>query len=84
MRLDEALALALYAPLDFAILDINLGGKTRSDGVARARTKRSVPFLFMSGYGDAGADEEFHTVLVIAKPAATEAAQDTVSRAMNL
>jgi CheY-like chemotaxis protein len=38
---------------DLAVLDINLNGE-RSYPIAEALTQRGIPFLFLSGYGDAG------------------------------
>ncbi|MFZ2031559.1 MAG: response regulator [Vitreimonas sp.] len=83
MHLEEALALAETDPLDFAILDINLGGTARSYPVAKRLLERNVPFLFMSGYGDAGVGGEFASVPVLGKPASPELVADAVRRGLN-
>lgn len=84
MHLDEALALADVDPLDLAILDNNLGGRTRSDAVARRLRERNVPFVFMSGYGDAGIPADFATTPILPKPAMPEAIADIVRRLLQL
>lgn len=48
-RLDRALALAREAPLDGAVLDVNLAGQT-SLPVAEVLSRRDIPFLFITGY----------------------------------
>jgi len=47
----SALAVAQRAEIDFALLDVNIGG-TKVYPVAEALQSRGVPFLFLSGYGD--------------------------------
>lgn len=51
--LDEAAGLGRAAPLDGAILDVNLG-RDKVFPVADILSKRSIPFVFTTGYGDAG------------------------------
>jgi CheY-like chemotaxis protein len=46
-----ALAVVQWAEIDFALLDVNIGG-TKVYPVAEALEARGVPFLFLSGYGD--------------------------------
>ncbi|MBD9375586.1 response regulator [Rhizobium sp. ARZ01] len=65
--LDKALQLAAHADIDFAILDINLGG-TKSFPVATILRRRNIPFLFASGYGSPGLSEEFSNELTLQKP----------------
>ena len=52
----EALALLEQNTFDFATLDVNLNGQT-SYPVADALTKRGIPFLFSTGYGEHMRDE---------------------------
>lgn len=47
-------ALVLAEPLDAALLDVNLGGQATSEAVADALRSRGVPYVFCTGYGDAG------------------------------
>lgn len=51
-----ALKIVAAAPLDFAVLDFELGTLT-SEPIALAATERNVPFLYLSGYSER--DERF-------------------------
>ena len=50
-HLDAALRLAREAPIDAAVLDINIQGGN-SYPVADILAERTIPFVFCSGYGD--------------------------------
>lgn len=65
-RLREALDLAAEAPLDAAILDVNLN-EERSYPVAEILSARGIPFLFATGYAEGGL-EWIGEAAVIAKP----------------
>lgn len=52
---------------DGAIVDVNLRG-TRADPVAAALKDRGLPFVFATGYGQAGIDDRYKDVPVIQKP----------------
>lgn len=52
---------------DVALLDINLHGE-RSMPAAAALKAAGVPFLFTTGYGSDGPDQDFADVPVLAKP----------------
>lgn len=54
-HLDEGLRHAQSAPLDGALLDVNLGGDLTSVPIAAALRDRGVPFLFLTGYDSASA-----------------------------
>ena len=64
----EALArLRAFTP-DVAILDVNLGAET-SVPVAAELTRRDIPFVFATGYGDRSIiPQEFVAVPVVRKP----------------
>ena len=64
----QALALCATEPIDGALLDVNLGGGQRSDPVADYLERRNVPFLFVTGYGQAGLDPRFAERAVLQKP----------------
>jgi CheY-like chemotaxis protein len=65
--LQHALALAQSASFDIAILDINLSGQ-RIDPVAEALSSRNIPFIFASGYGEAGLADRFRGRPMLQKP----------------
>ena len=67
-RLDAALQLADSANFDVAVLDVNLGGTTRSFPVADRLRERDVPFVFATGYGKAGLNGQSDGVPVLEKP----------------
>ncbi|HEY9513601.1 MAG TPA: response regulator [Rhodanobacter sp.] len=66
-RLVDCLKLAASAPLDLALLDINLAGQL-SFPVALVLQGREIPFLFSSGYGDDGLPEAWKDEKVLQKP----------------
>jgi CheY-like chemotaxis protein len=55
------------APLDLALLDVNLGGDSVYD-IAEALKLRNVPYAFVSGYGAGGIDSRHAHAPVLAKP----------------
>lgn len=65
-ELEEAMAL-LDQPLDAAVLDANLNGLSVSP-VADILAERGVPFVFATGYGDAGGAPSGFDAPVIRKP----------------
>jgi DNA-binding response OmpR family regulator len=67
MRLETALEAAANEAFDFAILDINLAGKT-SFPVADCLVERGIPFMFASGYGAAGLSERYRDAPIVQKP----------------
>ena len=66
-RLSDAVQMATVTNCDVAILDINLGGE-RVDPVADILQRRSIPFIFATGYGGDGLNPEHRSVLLIEKP----------------
>ncbi|MFN7090551.1 MAG: response regulator [Allorhizobium sp.] len=52
---------------DFAVLDVNIRGE-RSYEVARELSRRGVPLVFATGYGDAEHPEALKTVPTLTKP----------------
>ncbi len=63
-----AVRLALTEDLDFAILDVNLGGE-HSFPIADLLAGKSVPFLFSTGYASrAGLPERFREAVLLTKP----------------
>ena len=65
-ELEEAMAL-LDRPIDAAVLDANLNGQSVTP-VAQALSARKVPFVFATGYGEAGGAPGGFDAPVIRKP----------------
>jgi PAS domain S-box-containing protein len=65
-ELEEAIRL-LDQPIDAAVLDANLNGHSVTP-VAEALAKRGTPFVFATGYGDAGGAPGGFDAPVIRKP----------------
>jgi CheY-like chemotaxis protein len=66
-NLDEALVLARDSEIDVAVLDVNLAGKPIFP-VADLLRERGVPYIFASGYGEAGVNEGHRGAPVLQKP----------------
>jgi CheY-like chemotaxis protein len=75
----EAMALLETAPLDAAVLDLNLAGET-STPVADALATRGVPFVVATGYGAEGLPPGHSAVPVLAKPYDPDELTGTLSR----
>ena len=65
--IETAEQLAQSAQFDFAILEINIDGRNILP-VAQIIEKRSLPFLFTSGYGTTGLLDPFQERPVLRKP----------------
>ena len=66
-RVAQALAVIDADGIDGAVLDVNLAGEW-SYPVADALAARGVPYVFVTGYGQAGLDAAYHSHPVIQKP----------------
>ncbi len=66
-NLDEAMALAIGDGIDIALLDVNLAGKPIFP-IADVLRERGVPFIFASGYGEAGIIDGHRGATVLQKP----------------
>ena len=78
-RITEALDAVDRDACDAAVLDINLAGE-RIDPVAKALSKRNVPFMFVTGYGAAGLPGDYLDRPHICKPFKMAELLGTVSR----
>ena len=67
LSVGQAEALARQAPLDAALLDINMGD-TPSFSVAEILRERRVPFGFVTGYGRCGVPSVLDDAPVLQKP----------------
>ena len=64
----EAEAATRAGDIDFAMLDINIGGETSFDFANQLRA-RSVPYIFASGYGDRVPLDPVHAgIIIVQKP----------------
>jgi CheY-like chemotaxis protein len=66
-RVQPALNLARNLELDLAVLDINVRGE-RVDPVGDVLAARGVPFIFATGYADAGIPPRFKSRPLVEKP----------------
>jgi CheY-like chemotaxis protein len=78
-RLDKALELAAGLAIDLAILDVNLNGE-RTNAAASLLRERGVPFLFATGYGEAGINGDSR-IPVLQKPFELPALRAAITRA---
>jgi CheY-like chemotaxis protein len=79
--LKQALSTAQTASFDVAILDINLSGQ-RIDPVAEILSHRNLPFIFASGYGDAGLTDRFRDRPTLQKPFILSRLADAIEMAL--
>jgi len=78
-RLEQGLALAASAELDGALLDVNLAGE-RCFPIADELTKRSIPYAFLTGYGESGIPSQYHLAPRLVKPFQPQVLIDLVAR----
>jgi CheY-like chemotaxis protein len=78
-NLVQGLALARARDVEFAVLDINLGGDM-SFPVADVLRERKIPFLFVSGYTSAGLVEEYRNEVRLRKPFRTPELASAIER----
>ena len=80
-HVDEAMHLVRTEPIKGAVLDVNIHGE-RSYPIAIELQRRSVPFIFATGYGDAEHPLEFADVPTVTKPYSGIAIRDALAFAM--
>jgi CheY-like chemotaxis protein len=77
---NEALQVIEYgAQFDCALVDANLHGRPVDD-IAAALTRCKIPFVFVTGYGQAGLPPSFKHAPVVPKPVNDDQLFDTVTR----
>lgn len=77
-RLSDAQQMAESETIDAAILDVNLNDQ-RSYAVAEELQRRSIPFLFATGYAESGVDWPEPAAL-LAKPYRTEQVRSALEK----
>ena len=80
-RLDNALAQASEREIDFAILDLNLGGMLTYP-VADLLKQRGIPFVFATGYGAGGLAKGYENETALEKPFTTSTLERVMKQAM--
>ncbi|MBD3834158.1 response regulator [Brevundimonas bullata] len=80
---DGLVAATTEASLDAALLDVNVAGREVFP-VADALRARGVPFVFSTGYGEAGLPEHWRGNPTIQKPFTEGAIRDALMKAMNI
>ncbi|RIJ68196.1 response regulator [Brevundimonas sp. S1H14] len=71
------------SPLDAALLDVNVAGQEIFP-VAEALKARGVPFVFSTGYGEAGLPEHWRGNPTVQKPFTEGAIRDALMTALNM
>lgn len=66
-HLEDAVRLAEVGGFDLAMLDLNINGK-QTFPVAEVLRARGVPFVFATGYGEAGLPEAWRGTPTLQKP----------------
>jgi CheY-like chemotaxis protein len=79
---DEAMALARDGDIDVAILDVNLSGNPVYP-VADILTRRGVPFIFSTGYGEDGLPDAYKNCQLLQKPFQLENLQQALAGVAN-
>lgn len=78
LNLRRATALATSEPsIDAAILDVNVGGQPVFP-VAEILNARHIPFVFASGYGQAGLPREWRYRPMVQKPLSAKQLEDAL------
>ena len=83
-NIDDGLRSAMgEASLDAALLDVNVAGREVFP-VAEALRARGVPFVFSTGYGEAGLPDHWRGHPTIQKPFTEGAIRDALMKALNI
>lgn len=80
---DGLTAVADVAGLDAALLDVNVAGREIFP-VAEALMAKGVPFVFSTGYGEAGLPEHWRGNPTVQKPFTEGAIREALMTALNM
>lgn len=80
--LAQAMDAVTAETFDIAVLDVNLSGE-KSFPVAAALQSRGTPFLFATGFGEAGIDPAFAGAPVLQKPYTEAQLRDALVAALS-
>ena len=78
----RALELIGKESIDVAVLDLNLDGKD-TYAIADALQRKSVPFIFATGYGSTGLRQEYGNRPVLQKPFPASDLETALTEALN-
>jgi DNA-binding response OmpR family regulator len=77
-KIEQAMALALEADFDLAVLDVNLDGLVVYP-VADVLRDRGIPFIFLTGYDSSVVPTRYQQNCVLTKPFSHDAFSDAVN-----
>ena len=80
-RVALGVAMADSGNFDVAILDVNVAGEN-VEPVAERLASRGVPFIFATGYGEAGVPLRYRDRPVVAKPFRSEQLEAAIQKAV--
>jgi CheY-like chemotaxis protein len=81
-RVALGVAMAETGHFDVAILDVNVAGEN-VEPVAERLAAKGVPFIFATGYGEAGVPLRYRDRPVVAKPFRSEQLEAAIQRAVD-
>jgi len=82
-RVALGLSMAEAGDFDLAILDVNVAGEN-VEPVAERLAAKGVPFVFATGYGEAGVPLRFRDRPVVAKPFRTDQLEAAIHKAVGV
>jgi DNA-binding response OmpR family regulator len=80
-RVSLGVTLAATGEFDLAILDVNVAGEN-IEPVAETLAGRGIPFIFATGYGEAGVPWRYRDRPVVAKPFRSEQLDAAIRKAL--
>jgi CheY-like chemotaxis protein len=80
-RVQLGVALAESGDFDLAMLDVNVAGEN-VEPVADILARRGIPFIFATGYGEAGVPLRHRERPVVAKPFRSEQLESAIKKAL--
>jgi CheY-like chemotaxis protein len=80
-RVPLGVTLAQTGDFDLALLDVNVAGEN-VEPVANVLAARGIPFVFATGYGEAGVPLKHRERPVVAKPFRTDQLESAVRKAL--
>jgi len=80
-RIALGVSMAASGDFDLAILDVNVAGEN-IEPVAERLAQRGIPFIFATGYGEAGVPLRYRGRPVVAKPFRSEQLESAIQKAL--